>query len=275
MRYTIKFMEWLLRAVFLALRAALKDDEIKSRIAKYGYNETVLNEGLTLCKKAETLYLSRNVLFGEQYTLSANLRKKLDNLYHYYMKYVKLIRKTLKRDPNALTILGLNTQRPKTMMGLIEKAKQFFQQLLENQDIYNRIKKFTITQETLDEGQRLIDEVEQDKEYQALKISQAQDTTVQRNTTFESLYTWWTEFKQAAINACEDRPQILERMGIVAHADGYKKTVKKEPADTTGNTEPAAAAGTPHIAEISNITQNTTNTTDAANANDAPPPGEK
>lgn len=244
MRYTIKFMEWLLRAVFLALKVALKDDEIKSRIIKYGYNETVLNEGLALCIQAESLFLARNVLFGEQYTLSANLREKLENLYHYYMKYVKLVRRTLRRDPNALTILGLNTQRPKTMMGLIEKSKQFFQQLLANQGIYDRIKKFTITQDTLNEGQRLIDEVEQDKEYQALKISEAQDTTVKRNETFQALFDWWLEFKQAAVNSCEDRMQILERMGIVAHAEGYKKPPKNEPTDTAEDTANAGVADT-------------------------------
>jgi hypothetical protein len=249
-------MQSLLRAVLLAISVALKDDEIKSRIIKYGYNDTVLNEGLTLCKKAESLFLARNVLFGEQYTLSANLRKKLENLYHYYMKYVKLVRKTLKRDPNALEILGLNSQRPKSMIGLIEKSKQFFQQLLQNQDIYNRIKKFTISQDTLNEGQRLIDEVEQDKEYQALKISEAQDTTVQRNETFQSLFDWWSEFKQAAINACEDRPQILERMGIVAHAEGYKKPPKKEPPDTTDPTDPTDPTDT----------TDTTGTTEAADA---------
>ena len=39
MRFSIKYMHWLLGAVRLAVNVALKDAEIKSRISNYGYAE--------------------------------------------------------------------------------------------------------------------------------------------------------------------------------------------------------------------------------------------
>lgn len=222
-RFGTKLMLLLLEVVKVAIDNALNHIEILDRIKEWGFDEVRLNQGLEIYNRAETLFRKKKITYAEQYAVSDRLREKIDELYNYYMKFVKLVRKKFKRDKNAQLKLGIVGRRSKSLMGFIQECKQFFEVIMNDQEIFNAVTIFNITVEKMQHGLDLAAGIEGENEYQEAKKSEAQDMTTQRNLAFQELYDYWSELKQAAVNSCEDRPQLLEMMKIIAYTEGYKK----------------------------------------------------
>jgi len=74
---------------------------------------------------------------------------------------------------------------------------------------------FGITQEKLEAGQQLVNDVEEKMNVQLKEKGEAQNATQERDEAFEELQDWMGDFIAIARIALDDKSQYLEVLGIV------------------------------------------------------------
>lgn len=250
----------LLEAVQVAINNSREIEELKVRIAIYGFNDERINEGETLYNSADKILREHKIVKAEQHKQTKIVNQKIKELVRYYMKYAKLVRRRLRKEKAFLEILGLSGGLKETFPLQLIQIKQFFENIVANTEIFTLVQNFNVTQEVVDEGNRLIAEAEKANDKQEELKGRAQDLTVQRENVFSQLSEWYGDFKQAAINGCEDRPQLLEQLKIRAYSEGYLKWRRKQ--SSTTEPEPAqepAAPEEPAAASESQAQGETTN----------------
>jgi len=239
--WTRKLMETLLKRARRAITNALATLDIKEKVLKFGYNDEKLNAGLALYKKAQSLYIARRTKWGLQLAATKNMVDMIDAVYVYYMEYAKLVRKRLKRNKEALTILGLTGRRLSSLSGLLTQAMLFFQNLKDNQELFAQVTDLGITPEVLQVGLDKLAALEGEDEFHESVKGEAQDLTVERNKIFTELNDWMSEFETACRSALKDTPQRLEILGFLEYSEGYKPASSSpEDENTDTNTTPPA-----------------------------------
>jgi hypothetical protein len=239
--WTRKRMETLLKNARRAITNALAYLDIKEKILRFGYDETKLLAGHALYKKAQSLYIARRTKWGLQLAATKDLINMIDAVYVYYMEYAKLVRKRLKRNKEALSILGLNGRRALSLSGLITQASLFFQNLKDNQELFDQVSDLGITPQVLQAGLDKLAALENEDEFHESVKGEAQDLTVERNRVFTELNDWMSEFETACRSAMKDTPQRLEILGFREYSEGYKPaSASSEEENTDTNTTPPA-----------------------------------
>jgi hypothetical protein len=137
------------------------------------------------------------------------------------------------------------------MIKAVEQARQFFNNIISEQDIFDRVSDLGITPESMQVGHDKIDALLDENATQEETKSDAQDMTIEKHKSFSTLNDWWMEFRQALVNSIKDKPQLLERAGIPAYSPEYlrqkrakNKSDNTQTDDAAQPTEPNTQAGT-------------------------------
>lgn len=230
----------LLEAVQVAINNSREIEELKVRIVVFGFDDVRINQGETLYTSGDKILREHKIVKAEQHKQTNIVNKLMKDLLRYFMKYSKLVRRRLKNEKALLEILGLSGGLKETFPLQLIQIKQFFENVVLNAEIFALVQNFNITQAVVDQGNTKIANVEKANDKQEELKVKAQDLTVQKEKVFSQILEWYGEFKQAAINGCEDRPQLLEKLKIKAYSEGYLKRKRKkasttEPEDASEN----------------------------------------
>lgn len=238
-----KLMRFLLKNVKNAIDNIRRNEELRTRVAEFGFDEAGLVRGEEIRTRAKNLYKKQTSVYGDQYIKSARVRDMVTDLRKYYMRYAKLARRRLKRDKTLMTTLGLNRKWERTLTALFDRCDVFFTTITEKQEILDRVSNLGITVETMEAGLAKIALLEDEEEVQESLKSDAQDTTESRNIVFQELYDYYSELRQGVKNGTEDRPQLREAAGIKAYSDGYLRSKRKKKQDEEPIVDPPASSG--------------------------------
>lgn len=232
MSLSAKSVEVLVRQARVAITNAMEDEEIKEKILEYGYDDARLQEGKELYIQLDQKYQDQQHKRGEQIETSSRLRRKLNQERNRYMVYRKLAKKVLinEEDVGMREILGINGEARTSMDGVLKEGRQFYEGILNNEQIMAKLARYALTQEKLQELLSGLDELKQLDEEQESKKGEAQKATKDRNQIFKKLNLWMGGFVIACKDALKDDDQTLEKMGIKAYSEYYKKESKKEAA---------------------------------------------
>ena len=199
----------------VALENALANDNIKSELALYGYDETSLNAGLALYEDTQQKHSAQKKEYGDQYAASDALNEALDTANTLYMRHVKIARVALRTNRGASATLEIDGRRKKTYSGWIKQASIFYTNALADTDIQTALVKFGITAEVLNEGKSAVTNVETKLAAQLKEKGEAQNATEARDQALEELMDWMADFYAISRIAMESNPQYLETLGIV------------------------------------------------------------
>jgi hypothetical protein len=227
-----KRLDSLLTEARISIKNGKNIEELKVRLAEFGYTEAVLDEGFALYEKAEKLCSAKRINYSEQYIVSNELNQKIENAFEYYMNYVKVLRKAFKRDFNTLTALGLKGERDKMLAGRIVQAKDFYDIAMNKEDIFTKIQRYVISRKKLQAGLDLILDVETADEYQENVKGKAQYSTEERDKVVQELDDWMSPYRETCRIAFKDQPQQLERLGFPALSENYKKSKRRKKGET-------------------------------------------
>lgn len=210
-----KSIEQRLLEANIALKNASTDAEIQTYMAEYGYNAEKISEGNLLYDAAQDLHNKQKAEYGDQYNATDARDKKLEEAEADYIDYVKIARICLRNDRGSYLKLNLDGSRKKTLSGMLSQAKIFYVNALADPGILAKLSKFSVTKEKLEAGKKLIDETEAAIAMQKKEGGEAQQATFDRNEDMHKLDEWMGDFKVIARIALKDKPQLLEKLGMV------------------------------------------------------------
>lgn len=205
-----------LTAAQVALDNALNDSGLQDSLAVFGYTAERLQEGQALYETARSLHDQQQAEYGDQFAATDALQSAWDEAKTVYTRHVKVARVALKRERGAWKQLGLSGRRKRTLSGWLTQARQFYANALADPNILVELGNFGITQEKLEAGQTLVDDVETANAAQEQEKGEAQEATRKRDQALDALDEWMSDFVAIARVALEDRPQHLEKLGVVA-----------------------------------------------------------
>ncbi len=200
----------------MVLDNADSSDEIKKMMKPYGYDEQRLKEGRELLKKVQSLQHEKENEYGRQYQATQALAQARDQANKVYMRLVKIARVALKDNMAAMMKLGLFSSRKASYSGWLAQAKLFYGNLLTDDAAMATMARFGVSGDALKEGQALLDKVEHAYSEQKKEMSEAQQATADRDQAIDALNDWLSDFIAIARIALEERPQLLEQLGVKA-----------------------------------------------------------
>ena len=214
-----KKMESILGNAELAISNALVNEEVKTMLMEYNYNDQRLNEGSTLQKKAKEFYQSYIKEHGQQIESTSQLEKTYEECNPLYVEHITLSRLALRNEPAKKSKFALDGERKKDLYGWIEQAELFYDNGLADEELSNKLLRYNLTREKLEKGRELVLKVKKANQTQEKEKSEAQESRRQRDATFDVLIDWISEFTTVARFACASKPELLEKLGIFVKSD--------------------------------------------------------
>jgi hypothetical protein len=202
-------------AAQVAIDNAISDTDVKTLVAEYGYDDTRLGEGKTMLDTANQLQQTQQKEYGDQYEATGALKQAHENADKAYMKFIKIARIALKSDWAAFKKLDLGGIRKKTFSGWMGQARQFYLNALSDSTVLEKMAVYGITLAKLEHAKVLLDETEAANAAQKKEKGEAQQATLERDKAIDSLEEWLSDFIVIARIAMEEKPQLLEKLGIV------------------------------------------------------------
>jgi len=210
----VSTMEDLLVNSKMAINNAMSDEEIKTLLLEYNYDDSRYNEGLELNKKAEELYNKQKKEYSEQYKASEELDKAYKAAKPVYQEHVDLTRLAFRHDPSQLVSLGVEGSLHRQFSAWLTQARQFYDNTINDEKVLGKIARYNLTKEKLEKGFQLISIVEVANNKQEKEKGEAQQFTKDRDKAMDALSDWTYELSVVAKFALAEKPQLLEKLGI-------------------------------------------------------------
>lgn len=208
-------IEELLYQAGLRINNSLSDAKILDAVSPMGYPEEKLNEGATLLAEAETKVETQKREYGEVDEAQDRFEGERKAAHRIYMDTVNICRVAFKNDVKAIATLELNGRRARTISGWLKQTTSFYRALLENNDWKAAIAAYGQTEEKLNDRLAAIEQVAKASEAVRKEMGDAQNATVERDMILEELADWVNDYEVIARIALADKPQLLEKLGIV------------------------------------------------------------
>jgi len=198
----------------VAIDNAISNSDVKSLLAVFGYDDTRLNEGKTLLDTTNQLQQTQQKEYGDQFEATGTLKEAWEKADKTYMRFVKIARIALKADHALYQQLNLSGIRKKTLSGWLAQAKQFYLNALSDTKVLEKMADFGMTQANIEAGKTMLEETEAANAAQEKEKGEAQQATQERDKAMDNLEDWLSDFFAIARIALEEKPQLLENLGI-------------------------------------------------------------
>lgn len=199
----------------IRINNSLGDSKILNAVSPMGYPEPTLNEGKTLLAEASTLVENQKKEYGELDAAQETFQVEKRNANETYKNMVAIGRIAFKNDVQAQTTLELNGRRASTHSGWLKQTQGFYRALLANESWKAAMANYGQTEEKLTAEVAAIESVAAASENVRKEMGDAQNATQQRDQKVEELVDWVNDYEVIARIALADKPQLLEKIGIV------------------------------------------------------------
>lgn len=198
-----------------AIENTLNDAEVQGYLSVFGYDEAALNSAKALLENASGLNQAQLKEYGDQFSATEMLNAKMSSAQAEYIRFVKVSRVAFKNESASYQKLGLTGARNRSLSGWLSQAEKFYTNALEDSAIMARLAKFGTTQDKLISCQQLVSDTKQAVFNQKKEMGEAQQATLARDEAVDSLNDWLSDFIAISRIAFEEKPQLLEKLGIL------------------------------------------------------------
>lgn len=199
----------------LAITNALAEKDVSEALTELGFDEARLQAGFELYRQAEELYQLQRKEYSDQFQATEALFTAWQEARLVHQKYVTVARLALVGHPGLKNSLGLNEDQPFSLPDWLTRARLFYTAALQSQEIQDKLTEFAVTQEKLQAGLDLVDQVESLNSRQEVEKGEAQQATRDRDAAFARLDKFMYAFNQVARLLLTDKPEHLEKLGIL------------------------------------------------------------
>lgn len=205
----------LLNAAQVAIDSALSNPEIQVFLTPFGYPPEELQHGRTLYEAAIAAFQKQKENYADQFGASATLDQLREDVNKTYIRQVKLARIAFKDDPVATAKLALTGERKRSFTGWLGQVQQFYAALAGDKRLQQGLARFGVTPKTIEQDQAQIQLVMEANVARETEKGEAQQSTKDRDSALDDLLEWHSDFVAIARIALEEKPQLLETLGIL------------------------------------------------------------
>ena len=192
--------------------------EILTLMTGYGYGVPRMLEGRNLLVQAAAVVKARSAAAGAQLDATRQTRKAEQAARDAYQSLAKVVRAVFVRDRAQRVTLGIDGPAPKTIPAFLAAAYTLFDNIAGNEAIKATLAGYGYDDLRLQHERAKIavyDALHQANE--AAKGS-AQQATQEQDALVAELADWLAQFIKIARVALRGKPQLLEKLGILARS---------------------------------------------------------
>ena len=215
MNFSKMTIDELLLKAGLIINNSKNDQEILDLVSPFGYNAEKLSNGGVLFSSVNTLVANQKKEYGEANQAQDNYEQKKDIADKSYIIHLKVARIAFKNNVQAQFTLELNGRRASTISGWIQQTRNFYNSILANEDWKAGMASFGQTEDIMSKGLAGTEEISSLYEIVKKENGEAQNATNERDKKIEELVDWLSDYVEIAKIALENKPQLLEKLGIV------------------------------------------------------------
>jgi hypothetical protein len=204
-----------LHIIEIGIESVLSSLEIQAKMSVYGYTPEKIMRGKELLERARHLTAAQKGGYGEQYAAIDELGKAWTAAYATSMITVKVVRVAFKGQPDMLKGLNVAGERNRSLSGWLNDARIMYGNLVDNPEAMRVMAQFGYTPEKIAAERNAVEQVAALHVRRLAEKSEAQQSTVERDSAIDDLCNWYSDFRAIARIAFFDAPQQLEALGIV------------------------------------------------------------
>jgi len=189
--------------------------EIATLLQSYGIDSTHLENGVNLYNSVITATENQRREQQEQGLAYDNLYVSKNDFATRYKKTFKIAKMASRTDANLQDRLKVNAPVERAIESWILQAIDFYNRLNNEPDFITVLNKYGITSETLSQEKQIAENLRILRNEAMSEKGQAQEATRVRDVELEKLDDYCYELKTIAKIALENKPQLLEELGIL------------------------------------------------------------
>ena len=189
--------------------------EIATLLQSYGIDSTHLENGVNLYNSVITATENQRREQQEQGLAYDNLYVSKNDFATRYKKTFKIAKMASRTDANLQDRLKVNAPVERAIESWILQAIDFYNRLNNEPDFITVLNKYGITSETISQEKQIADNLRLLRNEAMSEKGQAQEATRVRDVEIEKLDDYCYELKTIAKIALENKPQLLEELGIL------------------------------------------------------------
>ncbi|MEP2023440.1 MAG: hypothetical protein ABJH98_07950 [Reichenbachiella sp.] len=192
-----------------------RDAEVATLLDTMGIDTPYIGQGEALYHETMTLVNQQKKEYQEQSLAYDKFYVEKDAAEASFKRTLKLVKVLSRTDKDLQNRLGLQNGPAYAIEQWIEGAVDFYNRLLNEADFLTKLEKFKVTTDKLNAEKTAIDSLRDLRNQAAIEKGQAQEATRLRNEKLDELDDYTRELKAIAEIALEERPQLLEKLGVV------------------------------------------------------------
>ncbi len=193
------------------------DPAIAPLLAAHGYTAERLAEGQTLLAAARQALSQREALRGVQQGRTRQLEQAQRIARGKYVALARVARVLFKERPNLLVQLGIQGQTPESLAGLLQ-AGDILVTNVTHPEIAAELTEYGHPPARIAELGAAFVAFKQANDAQEAAKGDTQQATRQLQAAMRALDKWMIRFRAIARDALRDRPDYLEKLGILARS---------------------------------------------------------
>uniref|UniRef100_UPI00321636BE hypothetical protein n=1 Tax=uncultured Draconibacterium sp. TaxID=1573823 RepID=UPI00321636BE len=202
----------------LRINNSLNDSKVLNAVSLMGYTEAKLQEGAVLLQDATSLYETQKKEYGEVDEAQQQFEDARKAAHKNYMNLLSIARIAFKNNVQASATLDLNGKRASTISGWLKQTLGFYRAIMANEEWKTALAAYGQTEDKLTTELAAVNGVMEAAEAVKKEKGDAQNATQERDEKIEELVDWVTDYEVIARIALTDKPQLLEKLGIVVKA---------------------------------------------------------
>ncbi len=198
----------------VALDNVVAQSEIASEMETVGYDTTVIQQGQSLLAETRQAFDFNKTEADEtsdSYKAFKKVRKKLETLYAKHRKMAKVV---FRKEPETAKKLSITGSIPDAYIKWLEIVRTFYNVTNTDTEIQSKLARLKITAEELNIGSTKVTELETARSEYLREKGEDQNATKAKDAAFAKMDDWMSDFYAVARIALEDKPQLLESLGI-------------------------------------------------------------
>lgn len=191
---------------------------IFATMGEFGYDQTELDKGKALLATANARYNENKQEDDETIAARAVFDDLAEEVADAYKLHRRKGRSVFRKDDVTLSILGVKGNMPRVYVKWLERVRIFYKVLTDKPELLTKLARLKVSAEDIAAGQAKIDSLENARAEYLREIGEDQEATRQKNLAFIPLDDWMIDFYETARIAMEDKPQLLEAIGLLVRS---------------------------------------------------------